>query len=107
MANPSVPRHVLPLLVLAQFAGTSLWFAVNAVMPDLQRELGWSGTAVGALTSSLQFGFILGTLVFALLAVADRFPARRVFLLCALAASACTVAAWAMVSNHTPKASLA
>ena len=51
--------------------GTSLWFAVNAVMPDLQRELGWPTSAVGTLTSSLQFGFILGTLVFSLLAVAD------------------------------------
>ena len=48
-----VPRHILPVLVLAQFAGTSLWFAINAVMPDLQRELGWPGTAVGALTSAL------------------------------------------------------
>ena len=96
-----VPRHILPVLVLSQFAGVSPWFAVNAVMPDLQRELGWSATAVGALTSSLQFGFILGTLVFALLAVADRFPARRVFLVSALAASACTVVAWAMVTNHT------
>ena len=41
MNQPAVPRHVLPVLVVAQFAGTSLWFAVNAVMPDLQRELGW------------------------------------------------------------------
>ena len=49
----AVPRHILPVLVLAQFAGTSLWFAVNAVMPDLQRELGWPATAVGPLTSSL------------------------------------------------------
>lgn len=99
-AHP-VPRHILPVLVVSQFAGVSPWFAVNAVMPDLQRELGWSATAVGALTSALQFGFILGTLVFALLAVADRFPARRVFLVCALAGAACTVAAWAMVTHHT------
>ena len=68
-ATHPVPRRVLPVLVLSQFAGVSPWFAVNAVMPDLQRELGWSSTAVGALTSSLQFGFILGTLVFALLAL--------------------------------------
>jgi hypothetical protein len=57
-----VPRRVLPVLVLAQLAGTSLWFAVNAVMPDLQRSYGWPATAVGTLTSALQFGFILGTL---------------------------------------------
>jgi predicted MFS family arabinose efflux permease len=95
----TVPRHVLPVLVLAQFAGTSLWFAVNAVMPDLQRELGWPTAALGSLTSALQLGFIVGTLVFALLAVADRFAPRLVFLVCALAGAGCTVAAWAMVRD--------
>lgn len=94
MNTPAPPRHVLPVLVFAQFAGTSLWFAVNAVMPDLQRELGWATSAVGTLTSALQFGFIAGTLVFALLAIADRFPPRLVFLVCALAGAACTVGAW-------------
>ena len=89
------------MLVLAQFMGTSLWFAVNAVMPDLQRELGWPTSAVGTLTSSLQFGFILGTLVFALLAIADRFAPRRVFLVCALAGAACTVGAWWMVRDYS------
>lgn len=98
---PTVPRHVLPVLVLAQLAGTSLWFAVNAVMPDLQRELGWPATAVGALTSALQMGFIAGTLVFALLAVADRFQPTRVFLWCALSGAACTVGAWAMVEQFS------
>ena len=95
-----LPRHILPVLVTAQFAGTSLWFAVNAVMPDLQRELGWPASAVGPLTSALQFGFIVGTLVFALLAIADRFSARKVFLFCALAGAACTVGAWAMVTHY-------
>jgi len=100
MTQSPVPRHILPVLVLAQFAGTSLWFAVNAVMPDLQRELGWPASAIGPLTSSLQFGFIVGTLVFALLAIADRFAPRRVFLFCALAGAACTVGAWAMVTHY-------
>ena len=99
MTQHTVPRHILPVLVTAQFAGTSLWFAVNAVMSDLQRELGWATSAVGALTSALQSGFIVGTLVFALLAIADRFSARRVFLVCALAGAACTVGAWAMVRH--------
>jgi DHA1 family inner membrane transport protein len=96
-----VPFHVLPVLVLAQFAGTSLWFAVNAVMPDLQLAFGWPAKAVGSLTSALQWGFIVGTLVFALLALADRFRATRVFLCCALAGAACTVGAWAMVADFT------
>jgi DHA1 family inner membrane transport protein len=97
----SVPLHVLPVLVLAQFAGTSLWFAVNAVMPDLQQAFGWPATAVGSLTSALQWGFIAGTLVFAVLALADRFRATRVFLFCALAGAACTVGAWAMVADFS------
>jgi MFS transporter, DHA1 family, inner membrane transport protein len=84
---------VLPVLVLAQLAGTSPWFAVNAVMPDLQRSFGWSTAAVGTLTSALQLGFIIGTLVFALLAVADRFSARHVFAWCGLMAAVCTLAA--------------
>lgn len=87
------PARVLPALVLAQLAGTSPWFAVNAVMPDLQRQYGWPAAAVGTLTATLQIGFIVGTLVFAVLAVADRWPARRVFLLCALATAGCTLAA--------------
>ena len=95
------PRHVLPVLVLAQLAGTSPWFAVNAVMPDLERAFGWNATAVGTLTAALQWGFIVGTLVFALLAVADRWPARRVFLLCALAAALCTLAAMVSAADFT------
>ena len=96
---PTPPRHVLPVLVRAQFAGTSLWFAVNAVMPDLQRSFGWPAAAVGTLTSALQAGFIVGTLVFALLAIADRFAPRRGFRVCALAGAGCTLGAWAMVSD--------
>jgi DHA1 family inner membrane transport protein len=80
----AVPRHVLPLIVLSQFAGTSLWFAVNAVMPDLQHAWGLPETAVGTLTSAVQLGFVAGTLVFALLMVADRFSPSRVFMVCAL-----------------------
>ncbi len=94
-----VPKHVLPVLVFAQFAGTSLWFAVNAVMPDLQRDFGWDPAWVGHFTSSLQFGFIVGTLVFALVAVADRWSPRKVFLTCALLGALCTVGAWATVQH--------
>ncbi len=93
MTADKAPRHLLPLLVAAQFAGTSPWFAVNAVMPDLQQAHGWPDTTLGTLTSAVQAGFILGTLVFALGGVADRFSARRVFLVSALAAALCTLAA--------------
>jgi len=78
------PRHVLPVIVLSQFAGTSLWFAGNAVLGDLQTAWGLDPSAVGWLTSSVQLGFIVGTLLFAVLTVADRFPPRRVFLVCSV-----------------------
>ena len=84
MNEQAVPRRILPLIVLSQFAGTSLWFAVNAVMPDLQQAWGLPATAVGTLTSAVQLGFVAGTLVFALLMVVDRFSPSRVFMACAL-----------------------
>ena len=75
---------VLPIIVLAQFAGTSYWFAVNAVMKDLQLALNISGDATGMLTSAIQLGFISGTLVFAVLSIADRFSPSMVFLFSAV-----------------------
>ena len=88
-----VPARVLPALVLAQLLGTSSWFAVNAVMADLQRDRGWPASDVGTLTSAVQAGFIAGTLVFSLLALADRMSARRLFFVCSLASAASTLAA--------------
>ena len=83
-AEAEPPRRILPVIVLAQFAGTSLWFAVNAVMPDLQRAWGLPAAAVGTLSSAVQLGFVAGTLVFALAMLADRLPPTRVFLACSL-----------------------
>jgi predicted MFS family arabinose efflux permease len=88
VSNKSVPRHILPVIVASQFAGTSLWFAGNAVMPELQRRAGLPADALGNMTTAVQFGFILGTLIFAYFAVADRWSPRRVFLSCALLGAA-------------------
>lgn len=41
----AVPRHMLPVIVLSPFAGTSLWFAANAAMGVLNGALVW-GTAL-------------------------------------------------------------
>lgn len=82
---PAVPAQILPTIVVSQFAATSLWFAGNAVMPDLQRSAGLPASAVGDVTIAVQLGFIAGTLVFAWLAIADRYSPRIVFFLCSLA----------------------
>lgn len=81
---PVVKKHILPLIVLAQFCCTSLWFASNAVISDLALNFDLKANAVGNLTSAVQFGFILGTLLYALLAIADRFSPSKVFFLSAL-----------------------
>lgn len=91
--TPRVPQHILPVIILATFAGTSLWFSGNAIFPDLQRTLGLEESALGKITIAIQLGFIFGTLVFAILAVADRVSPRLVFLICALAGSAANAAA--------------
>lgn len=78
---------VLPVIVISQFCCTSLWFAGNGVMTDLAFNFNLHSSALGHLTSAVQFGFISGTLVFALLTIADRFPPSRVFFISALIAS--------------------
>lgn len=83
------PARILPAIVLAQFAGTSPWFAGNAVMGDIERAFGLGAGAVGALTSAVQLGFIVGTLVFTFAAIADRYSPRVVFLCCAMLSAAC------------------
>ncbi|GAB3774258.1 MFS transporter [Ramlibacter monticola] len=80
------------MIVLSQFASTSLWFAVNAVMPDLQRDWALPPAALGSLTSAVQLGFVAGTLAFALLMLADRFPPARVFLACSVLGALCNAA---------------
>ncbi len=77
------PQRILPLLVLAQFLGTVNWLAGNAIMPALQVEWGLPVSAVASLTNSVQLGFILGCLVFALIALADRVSPRLLFVTCA------------------------
>lgn len=66
------PHRILPVIVASQFAGTSLWFAGNAVLPDIQARWSLPATAVATVTSAVQTGFVLGTLAFAMLMLADR-----------------------------------
>ncbi|RBW62481.1 MFS transporter [Tenacibaculum sp. E3R01] len=80
-------KLILPIIVISQFCCTSLWFAGNAVMNDLIISFNLNNSALGHLTSAVQFGFIFGTLIFAVLTIADRFSPSKVFLTCALLGS--------------------
>lgn len=77
-------KHILPTIVLSQFFCTSLWFAGNGVMHDLRLNFGLQESDLGHLTAVVQFGFITGTLLFAILSLADRYPPSKVFCYCAL-----------------------
>jgi MFS family permease len=81
------PFWILPTIVFSQFACTSLWFAGNAVLADIQHLWGLGNAALGYITSSVQFGFIVGTLLFAFFTISDRFSSRIVFFTCSLLAA--------------------
>jgi len=80
-------KLILPIIVISQFCCTSLWFAVNGVMSDLLATFNLKTSALAHLTSAVQFGFILGTLIFAVLTIADRYSPSKVFFYCALLGS--------------------
>jgi MFS family permease len=75
----------LIFLLLAQVAAMSTWFATTASLAAIRQ--GWTLTPFqeGLLTSSVQAGFVCGTVTSALLSAADRYELRTLF-----AASAAT-----------------
>lgn len=72
------PTYFLLVLVFAQFAGTTLWLSGNAISTQIEAELGVK--LGGWLTSAVQMGFILGTLLNAIFAVPERVLSSRLFL---------------------------
>lgn len=67
------------MLAVAQLLGMSSWFAASAVSPELATLWELSPQEVGWLTTSVQFGFVAGTAVAAVLNLADIIPARWYF----------------------------
>ena len=84
-------KKILPIIVISQFCCTSLWFAGNALLNDLIENFSLQTSALEDLTSAVQFGFIAGTLLFALFTIADRFSPSKVFFFCALLGALCNV----------------
>jgi len=81
-------RFAIPLIVVAELLGTSLWFSANAAAGDLAQAWGLQPADLGALTNAVQLGFIAGTLVFSLSGLADRYAASRIFATCCCAGAA-------------------
>lgn len=84
MTATKINKNVLPVIVLSQFACTSLWFVGNAVLPELKESLALSQYAVSLVTAAVMLGFIAGTLVFAFFSLADRFSPVKIFFISSL-----------------------
>jgi len=83
---------MLTLLSLAELLGMSVWFAASAVAPHLRELWGLSVAEAGWLTTSVQLGFVAGTIVAAVLNLADVVPSRRYFAASALLAAGANAA---------------
>ena len=65
----------------------ALWFSTTAVVPSLQKERVLTSFHVSLLTSSVQVGFVAGTLLSAIFGLADRLNLRYFFMGSAAAAA--------------------
>lgn len=90
--NISTETGQRSLIAVAQVAALSCWFSASAVAPSIAAYLQIGGTRTVVLTSSVQFGFVLGAIASSMLNLADRFSASRVFCISAGAAAVCTLA---------------
>ncbi len=84
MVATNTKPYILPTIIVAQFFCTSLWFAGNAVLPDLIKSNAMEESSVSGLTTAVQLGFIIGTLLFAVLSIADRLSPSKVFFVSAI-----------------------
>lgn len=91
------------IIAVAQLLGTSLWFSANSAAGDLMRAWDVTASDIGMLTSAVQLGFILGTLVVSLSGYADRFRASTIFVWSAVAGAVFN-AGFAWLSTGLPSA---
>lgn len=77
------------LIVVAELLGTSLWFSINGVADNLMDAWQINLAGIGILTNAVQLGFVIGTLIFALGGIADRFRPSHLFAVCALLGAVC------------------
>lgn len=80
----NIKKHILPIIVLSQFAGTTTWFAGNAILKDIAGALNISVDVLPHVVSAVQLGFISGTLLFSVFTITDRFSPSRIFFICSL-----------------------
>ena len=80
----SVRTRSLVIIAFCAVATMSLWFSASAVVPALRESVGLPPLIASLFTSAVQAGFVAGTLLSALLNLADRIEPRRFFIASAL-----------------------
>jgi MFS family permease len=88
----SSPGTQLAWLSLAMFFGMTLWFSATAANASIVAEFHLSGADTAWLTMAVQGGFVIGTLMSAILNLADVINARRLFAIGCVAAAASNAA---------------
>jgi MFS family permease len=80
----------IAVLLLCQVGAMTVWFSSASVVALIKQTQAMTPLQEAMLTSAVQVGFVAGTLVSALLSLADRFDPRRLFMVSALIAAAAT-----------------
>lgn len=94
---PGEPRiegagRMLSLVGMAELLGMSVWLAASVVAPELRDRWDLTAAQAGWLTSAVQLGFVGGTLLAAVLNLADLLPVRWYFAAGAVGAAAANLA---------------
>jgi MFS family permease len=82
--------RILVLLAIAELLAMATWFSASAVVPQLTDAWDLDGSQRAWLTMSVQIGFVIGAFGSAILNLADRIPARKLFGYSALLAAIAT-----------------
>jgi len=77
----------ITLLLICEVAAMTVWFSSSAALPAILAETHLSPFRTALLTSSVQAGFVAGTLLSALTGLSDRFDPRKLFMSCCLVAA--------------------
>ncbi len=86
------PRRALALVGVVEVLALATWFSATAVVPALERAWGLSPAGAAWLAGAVPAGFVAGSLLSALLNLADRIEPRRLIAFSALGAAAANLA---------------
>jgi MFS family permease len=75
----TLKQKSITLLVICEVLALTLWFSASATIPDLKREYGISDLQASLFSSMVSVGFVCGTLISAILGLADRLKPHHFF----------------------------